>query len=281
MGVFAQDLRYAARQLRRSPGFFGVAALLIALGVAANTQIFTLVNTLLMRPLPVRDPQNLVQLFEIRPKVPAYSYFDYPLYKQLDIRSSTLFQVAGQMEWILPLERSANTERSHVYGVTDNFFSDLGVRPLVGRVLSNGDDHVAVLSYGYWVRSFGRDPKAVGQIVRLKGHPFQIVGIAPEQFDGTIVDSGPDLWVPFSNFLDFSGVPNPKLDNFVIEIIARLRPVLRGRRRNRKLPPFGLAISKTPPLAIPKTTRAATTAGWKCDRSLTDYHLFATSPALL
>jgi len=224
MGVFVQDVRYAARQFRRSPGFFAVAALLIALGVAANTQIFTLVNTLVLRPLPVRDPQNLVQLFEIRPKVPAYPYFDYPLYKQLASKSSTLFQVAGQMEWILPLERSANTERTHVYGVTDNFFSDLGVRPLAGRVLGNGDDHVAILSYGYWVRSFGRDPKAVGQIVRLKGHPFQIVGIAPEQFDGTIVDSGPDLWVPFSNFLAFSGVPNPKLDNFVIEIIARLRP---------------------------------------------------------
>src|SRR5437868_832038 len=172
MGVFAQDLRYAARQVRRSPGFFAVAALLIALGVAANTQIFTLVNTLLLRPLPVRDPQNLVQLFEIRAKLPAYPYFDYPLYKELASESSTLFQVAGQMEWILPLERSANTERSHVYGVTDNFFSDLGVPPLLGRVLSKSDDHVAVLSYGYWVRSFGHDPKAVGQIVRLKGHPF-------------------------------------------------------------------------------------------------------------
>lgn len=224
MRVFAQDLRYAARQFRRSPGFFAIAILLIALGVAANTQIFTLVNTLLLRPLPVRDPQNLVQLFEIRPKVPAYPYFDYPFYKELVSRSSTLFQAVGQMEWILPLERGTNTERSHLHGVTDNFFSDLGVRPLLGRVLSNGDDHVAVLSYGYWVRSFGRDPKAVGQTVRIKDHPFQIVGVAPEQFDGTIVDSGPDLWIPFSNFLDFSGVPDPKLDNFVIEILARLRP---------------------------------------------------------
>ena len=223
MGAFTQDLRYAARQFRRSPGFFAVAALLIALGIAANTQIFTLVDTLLLRPLPIRDPQNLVQLFEIRPKVPVYPYFDYPLYKELVGRSSTLSQAAGQMEWILPLERGTNTERCHAYGVTDNFFIDLGVRPLLGRVLTNDDDHVAVLSYGYWVRSFGRDPKVVGQTVRLKGHAFQIVGVAPEQFDGTIVDSGPDLWIPFSNFIDFSGVPNPRLDNFVIEIIARLR----------------------------------------------------------
>src|SRR6185369_677321 len=138
MAGFAQDLRYAARQFRRSPGFFAVAILLVALGVAANTQIFTLVNTLLLRPLPVRDPQNLVQLFEIRPKVPAYPYFDYPFYKELTSRSSTLFQAAGQMEWILPLEKGTNTERIHLHGVTDNFFSDLGVPPLLGRVLSNG-----------------------------------------------------------------------------------------------------------------------------------------------
>ena len=224
MGAFTQDLAYAARQFRRSPGFFGAATLLIALGVAANTQIFTLVDALLLRPLPVRDPQSLVQLFEIRPKVPAYPYFDYPFFKELASRSSTLFQAAGQMEQTLPLERGSNAERSRPYGVTDNFFNDLGVRPLLGRVLTSGDDHVAVLSYGYWVRSFGRDPKVVGQAVRLKGHVFQIVGVTPEQFDGTIVDSGPDLWIPYSNFLDFSGSPNPKLDNFVIEIIARLRP---------------------------------------------------------
>ena len=224
MGAFSQDLRYAARQFRRSPGFFAVAGLLIALGVAANTQIFTLVNTLLLRPLPVRDPHSLVQLFEIQPKRPPYPYFDYPFYKELAGRSSTLFQVAGQMEWILPLERGTDTERSHAYGVTDNFFSDLGVRPLLGRVLTNGDDHVAVLSYGYWVRSFGRDPKVVGQTVRIKGRPFQIVGVAAEQFDGTIVDSGPDLWIPFSTFPEFSAAPNPKLDNFLIEIVARLRP---------------------------------------------------------
>ena len=224
MPAFLQDLRYAARQFRRSPGFFAVASLLIALGIAANTQIFTLVNALLLRPLPVRDPQNLVQLFEIRPKLPAYPYFDYPLYKELAGHSSTLFQAAGQMEWILPLERGANAERSHAYGVTDNFFNDLGVGALLGRVLTTGDDHVTVLSYGYWVRGFGRDPNVVGQTVRLKGHAFQIVGVAAEQFDGTIVDSGPDLWIPFSNFIDFSGIPSPRLDNFVIEIIARLRP---------------------------------------------------------
>jgi hypothetical protein len=99
-----QDLRYGLRQFRRSPGFFAIAALLIALGIAANTQIFTLVDGLLLRPLPVRDPQNLVQLFEVRPKLPAYAYFDYRFYNQLAGYSSTLFQFAGQMEITLALE---------------------------------------------------------------------------------------------------------------------------------------------------------------------------------
>ena len=224
MGTFTQDLRYAARQFRRSPGFFAVAAILIALGIAANTQIFTLVNTLLLRPLPVRDPQNLVQLFEIRAKLPAYPYFDYPLYKQLAHDSSTLLQMVGQWEWTLPLERGTSTERSHAVGVTENFFSDLGVRPLMGRVLEKGDDHVAVVSYAYWTRSFGRDPKVLDQAVRLKGHSYQIVGVAAEQFTGVVVDSGPDLWIPFANTIEFSGAPHPSLDNFVVEVIARLRP---------------------------------------------------------
>ncbi len=224
MGAFAQDLRYAARQFRRSPGFFAVAALLIALGIAANTQMFTLVNALVLRPLPVRDPQNLVQLFEIFPKIPAYPYFDYPLYKQLAGGSPALFQVVGQMEWTLPLEHGGSNERSRPYGVTGNFFTDLGVRPLLGRVMDEHDDHVAVLSYGYWVRSFGRDPNVLGQTVRLKGHPFQIIGVAPEEFTGSVVDSAPDLWIPFVNTIDFSGMAKPSLDNFVVEIIARLRP---------------------------------------------------------
>jgi hypothetical protein len=233
MPALLQDLRYAIRQFRRSPGFFAAAALLIALGIAANTQTFTLVNALLLRPLPVRDPRNLVQLFEIRPKLPAYPYFDYPLYKQLAANSTTLFQAIGQWEWILPLERTAPSnagsgaalaDRAHTYGVTEDFFRDLDVHPLLGRVLVPADDHLAVLSYSYWIRAFGRDPAVLGQTVRLKNHSYRIVGVMPEQFTGTILDSAPDLWIPFANMLDFSGLPHPSLENYSVEIVARLRP---------------------------------------------------------
>ena len=224
MAAFFRDLVHAARQFRRSPGFFLSAALLIALSVAANTQIFTLVNAFLLRPLPVRDPANLIQLFEIRPRLPAYPYFDYPFYKQLIDRSSTLFQAAGKMEVIEPFERNGIAERVYVHCVTDNFFRDLGVQALLGRFLGAGDSHAAVISYGFWTRAFARDPNVIGQAVRLKGRAFQIAGVAPEQFSGIVLDSSPDLWIPYSNITDFSTFPDPKLDNYATEIVARVRP---------------------------------------------------------
>ena len=222
---FTREFRYGLRQIRRSPGFFAIAALLIAIGIAATTQIFTLVDALLLRPLPIRTPQNLIQLFEQQAKR-RDPYFHYRFYQQLSRYSSTLFDVVGQIDTPSALERSGHAERVHADAVTEDFFTDLGVAPLLGRTLGRGDNHVAVLSYTCWSRSFGRDPNVIGEVVRLKGHPYTIVGVTPDAFTGTTVDSSPDLWIPFANQLDFSRLPHPNLDNYVIviEIIARLRP---------------------------------------------------------
>jgi len=228
------DFRYGIRQLRRSPGFFSIAALLIAVGIAATTQIFTLVDAVLLRPLPVRDPQNLVQLFVIHPKRPLDPYFDFRFYKQLNRGSSTLFKTIGQIDTTRALERGEHAERIHALAVTDNFFRDLGVAPLLGRVLGRGDNHLAVLSYEYWSRSFARDPKVLGQLVRIEGHAYTIVGVTPQEFTGTTVDSSPDLWMPFANELDFSRMPKPNLDNYVIEIIARVRPGVTDRQAEQE-----------------------------------------------
>jgi putative ABC transport system permease protein len=140
MPAFVQDLRYAFRQFKRPPGFFGVAVLVIAVAIAANPQIFTLVDVLLLRPLPVRDPENLIQLFEIRPRMPPSPYFDYGFSKQLAASTSTLFDVAAKRELVLPLEHAEITERSYVHFVTADFFSELGVRPVLGRQLGSGED---------------------------------------------------------------------------------------------------------------------------------------------
>jgi predicted permease len=219
-----QDFRYAVRQLRRSPGFFAAAALLIAVGIAAITQIFTLVDAVLLRPLQVRDPQNLVQLFVIHPKRPADPYFAYRFYDQLSALSSTLFETVGQIDRVRALERGGHADRIHSVEVTENFFVDLGVTPLLGRVPGKGDTYSAVLSYGYWSRSFGRDPRVLGQAVRIQGHLYTIVGVTPQEFTGTTVDSSPDLWIPFAN----------QLDHYDIEIIARLRPGVTRRQAEQE-----------------------------------------------
>ncbi|MGA2601173.1 MAG: ABC transporter permease [Bryobacteraceae bacterium] len=234
MGHLMQDFRYGIRQLRRSPGFFSIAALLIAVGIAATTQIFTLVDAILLRPLPVRDPQNLVQLFVIHSKRPLDPYFDYRFYKQLSRESSTLFKTVGQIDTTRALERGEHAERIHAAAVTENFFSDLGVAPLLGRVLNRGDNHLIVLSYDYWSRGFARDPRVLGQSVRIQGHAYTIVGVTPREFTGTNMDSSPDLWMPFANQLDFARMPNPNLDNYVIEIIARLRLGVTERQAERE-----------------------------------------------
>ena len=219
-----QDTRYSGRQVRRSPGFFAVAILLIALGVAASTQIFTLVDAVLLRPLPVRDAQNLVQLFELHPRLPARTLFEYGLLRQISEHSSTLTDVIGQLEWTLPLERGTTVERIHPQRVTDDYFRLMGVPAVAGRMLGPGDDHMVVLSHAYWIRSFGGDPKAVGQAVRLRGRAFQIIGVASAPFVGTTVDSSPDLWVPLRSSFNFGDDPKADINRAFMEIIGRLRP---------------------------------------------------------
>lgn len=219
-----QDARIGIRQIRRSPGFFSVTALLIAIGIAATTQIFTLVDTLFLRPLPVKDPQNLVQLFEQQPKRPASPFFEYGFYRDLALHSSTLFKIVGQMDTTRSLEHDGLADRVHDVAVTDNFFRDLGISPLFGRLLREGDNHIVVLSYAYWSHAFGRDPKVLGHPIRLQGHAYTIVGVAPKAFTGTTIDLSPDLWTLFADQQDFSRTPDPNLDHYIIEIIGRLRP---------------------------------------------------------
>jgi predicted permease len=217
-----QDLAYAIRQFRRSPGFFALAILLIGAGIGANTLIFTLVDAVFLRPLPVRTPQSLVELFVLLPNLPPQPGFSWDAYHQVAEHSSTLFDVVGQTEIDVAMERGSYAERARSQGVTENYFEALGVSAFRGRVFGARDRNVAVLSYDCWVRNFGRDPNALGQVVRLEGHPFQIVGVTPKEFNGTTLDNGPDIRVLFRDSRDFLTRPGEGYTN--TEIIARLRP---------------------------------------------------------
>lgn len=205
-----QDLRYALRRLRRAPGFVFVATLLIAISLGAGTIIFGLVDTLLLRTLPVRDPESLVQLFEIRPNLPPQENIAEDVRELIAAESTTLTDVMGETEVTTSLEQDAGAFQVSVGLVTANYFDGLGVGPVLGRNPVRADDaegnRLAWLSYRAWARYFVKDPSVVNRTVRLGGRPYRIVGVLPEGFNGTSLDSGPDLRTLLVNRSDFSEV---------------------------------------------------------------------------
>lgn len=201
-----QDLRYAARAFIKAPGFTLIAVLSIALGLAANTSIFTLVNAVLFKPMPVPHPEQLVALYTTEPnsRYPGeFSYPDYRDYRDHNEVFSDLFVHYGT-----PVSMKNSGDKPElIWGelVTGNYFTGLGVTPTAGRVLSTSDDRaegghpVAVLSHGFWQRRFDSDRNIVGKSVRLNGHDFTVIGVARHGFSGTrFVGFIPDVWIPLT-----------------------------------------------------------------------------------
>ena len=209
-----QDLRYALRQLRKSPGFTAVAVITLALGIGANTAIFTVVNALLLKMLPVSQPEQLVVVGDpglpnsVSNGTPRTDIFSYPLYKEFRDHNSAFsgLSAAGSDHHIELETGEGETPAERVTGrmVSGNYFSVLGLKPAAGRLLSSSDDTaenanpVAVLSYGFWRRKFALSPSVLGRDIRLNGFPFTIIGVAPEGFDGDVVGEQMALFVPLS-----------------------------------------------------------------------------------
>ncbi len=204
MRTLLKDLRFGARALLKSPGFTLVAVASLALGIGANTAIFSLVNTVLLRPLPAREPSQLVSV-SVLGKDDSMLAFSYPTYKDFrdrsgDVLSGLFAERLGPMS----LSRDGNNQRVWGYLVSGNYFDVLGVGAARGRALNAEDDRaplaspVAVLSHGSWVRRFGADPAIVGKDIELNGHPFRVVGVMPEGFAGAEVVYTPEVWVPMT-----------------------------------------------------------------------------------
>jgi len=203
MAGLAQDLRYALRQLRKSPGFTAVAVLTLALGIGANTAIFTVVNALLLKMLPVSEPQQLVVVGD--PTIPntrssgtpRTDVFSYPLYKELRDGSSVFTGLCAaatdQRIEVDAGQGEISDEKVTGRMVTGNYFSVLGLEPAAGRLFSESDDTAesanpaVVLGYAYWQRKFALSPSILGKDIRLNGYPFTVVGVAPAGFDGDVV----------------------------------------------------------------------------------------------
>ncbi|MGH9937889.1 MAG: ABC transporter permease, partial [Blastocatellia bacterium] len=200
-----QDLRFGARMLRKNPGFTIVTALTLALGIGANTAIFSLINAALLRTLPVKDPGRLVVFTTVGPQGTdnSYSYRQIERFNQNN-RSFTGIIIASGVSRMRLTEPGAGgqVEAAQATRVSGNFFSTLGVGAVAGRTLTEDDDKasspqpVAVISYKFWKSRFGLDPGVVGRKITLDDFPFTIVGVAPPGFFGFDVGYAPDVWWP-------------------------------------------------------------------------------------
>jgi predicted permease len=202
-----QDIRYGLRQLRLQPGFALTAILSLALGIGANTAIFTLVDQVLLRLLPVTHPRELVQLTVEGGRFGSNSgddlhTFSYPAYVAFRDRNSVFSGLTGERVERASLTNEDRAELVSVGLVAGNYFQVLGVQPHLGRLLAPDDDTVrnahpfAVLQYEFWRNRFAGNSAIVGSTIRLNGSPFTVVGIGAPRFDGTIVGNATQVWVP-------------------------------------------------------------------------------------
>jgi len=227
-----QDVRFGWRMLRRSPVMSLVAVISLAAGIGANTAIFSVINALLLRPLPYRAPEQLVKVFQGQPdptKGTLPSVWSYPRFEVLRDQNQTLAAVAGFKQNPYNLTGTDAPERLQIEMVSASYFPLLGIQPLVGRTFTADEDRspatnfTALLSYGLWQRRFGGDPSAIGKTIEFDKHPFTVAGVLPPAFRGQ--DGTADAWVPMAvaETLDYKGkLTNPR--NYWFQVIARLKP---------------------------------------------------------
>jgi predicted permease len=235
-----QDLRFAIRLLTKERWFTAVAVLSLALGIGANTAIFSLINTLMLRSLPVREPQQLVQFMSVYPGDPRMNGFQYLHYERVRDGNTVFSDVMGAAPARLTVSRlrpgsgAQGTEGSEapVYAeyVTGNFFSGLGVEPALGRMLRPQDDRlggdaaVAVLSWSCWNTRFSADAGIVGRQITINSVPVTVVGVGPKSFVGIEVGTTPDLWVPTAMEAMIGRPSQRESGRLFMAMIARLKP---------------------------------------------------------
>jgi len=229
--VLAQDLRYAARALRARPAFTFAAVVSLALGIGANTAVFSLVNSLLLTKLPVRDPDNLYQLIATH-RVYSRNAFSYINFQKLQTNFTDIFAdvaIFNRYDWECQVDQALMP----VHGAlaSGNFYQFLGVHPAVGRLFEAADDStggasVAVLGYGFWQREFSGDPEVVGKVIRIEDTPFTVIGVTPAGFGGAEVDYPRDVTLPVHARKRYDPrsdiIENPGF--FAFSALVRLKP---------------------------------------------------------
>jgi predicted permease len=253
MTMLWNDLKYAFRQLRKDPGFTAVAVLTLALGIGANTAIFSLVNAVMLRRLPVENPQELVLFSWVSPRWPkavsminvstgsagpdkrGYMHapsFSYPIFERLASDKNVLASVFGFYD-LSQANTSirGNASLAYVELVTGEFFSGLGVQPILGRAIAREDDKpgapaVAVIGHRLWREHFSADPRAVGQSITIMNVSHTIIGVAPAEFFGIKPGSAVDVWVPVAQASSMSVIQPASFTNrghWWLGLVGRLK----------------------------------------------------------
>jgi predicted permease len=254
-----QDLRFGLRMLRKNPGFSLVAILTLALGIGANTAIFSVVDKVMVRRLPVSEPERLVRVVG---RGEHDMSFSQPLYADYLNHSEALLGLVAYSETPLNLSDGTRAERAAGLIVSGNYFAVLGVTPALGRTFLPEEDRtwgthpVAVVSYGLWQRRFGADPKLVGRTISLNGYRFTVVGVAPPEFTGVVRGAAPDVYVP----LMMSREAAPQWADGVaaremswLSLIGRLKPGVRREQAEAALSALAAQYAKI----YPKNTDSA------------------------
>jgi predicted permease len=277
MQTLFQDTRYALRQLRKSPGFTLVVVLILALGIGANTAVFSVMNAILMQLLPVSHPESLTtvrlaQGFSPPPgtgTVDANSTFSEVAFEALRQRTDVFQDLVAYV----PLSFSGSTavrhgelpEQAEGEEVSGNFFSGIGARLVLGRGFSLDDEKnhapVVVLSYEYWTRSFARDPSILGQTIYVKGIPVTVVGVTAQGFKGVEPATETDFWIPLQNRSELNAWGAPDAGNslygtptwWCLRMMARLRPGVSPMQAQQALTgTFGQVVQQTVGTVNPK-----------------------------
>lgn len=226
MGTLVQDVRYGLRVLRKSPGFAAVAVIVLGLGIGANTAIFSVVNAILLRPLPYRDPSRLMQVWHVPPpkQFPGMTKFSVSPANYLDWeRQNNVFQsmaIYGFQSYNITGTDQPQALQASV--VSQDFYRTLGVQPLLGRTFTSdeeqsGHNHVLILGYALWKSSFGSNPRIVGSSIKLDDQPYTVVGVMPPNFK---FPDWAQLWAP----LGWTDQERAVRGNHNYMVIARLRP---------------------------------------------------------
>jgi len=254
MDSLIKDIRYAVRGLVKRPGFVAIAVITLALGIGANTAIFSLVNTVVLRSLPVDRPNEIVSV-AVRGKDDSMSAFSYPNYKDFRDRNEVLSGLLVYRFVPLSLSRGGVNERIWGYEVSGNYFDVLNVKAIQGRTFLPEEDKtklshpVIVVGYDCWQHRFGGDPNLVGKDVLINNHQFRVIGIAPEGFKGTEFVYSPEIWLPAS-MMEWAEPGATWLDerstkNFFG--IGRLKPGVSARQAEASLNLLGQQLGKEYP----------------------------------